>query len=383
MRPDELLNRGLPFNRKERFFTATVVPALLGPSWERLVEVLRHVAVESDHVIWTTDHANTQVFSEYGIGESILASDVRFEGLTVPRDTPDLVIYQPNRVLVGVEAKMFDVPGRAELLEQLSRQATVLAVLARALDLPEQYVHQVALLPNETATAVGPLPDGVRSLAWRDLLAICSEGPQWALDVLRFALDNWPDLAGTGKGASPDEIVVGERILHRYRLGDLTHAVMGRNRGLDGPEFIEDIDTESWRSHPYPVRLNGPAPNRNWFPVADFAERIDLVSPAARHVASWQVVADAIRQFGDEIAVREIHPGGGQSDVLALAAKGPWAPEAPAIWMNRIGSVQAVNPSAQLAGWVGLVERAGRADLLSDVQAHLRLTRRPPNATPD
>jgi len=374
--PEELLTNGLPFNRKERYFTGTIFPALvLGESLERLSRLFERLGIEAATPHWGVGDANTQVFTEYGAAESILAGDLLFGEASLLRDTPDIVIYQPGRLLVGIEAKMFEQPSRAGLVTQLARQREVLLPLAARLALPAEDVHQVLLLPEQTALRVGPLPSPVVSLTWTDIAGLYADGPVWALDVLVHALRNWHGLVGSSHGAGAHVYLTGAEIVRQYRSGELSRAVVGRQwGGLAGSRLKQDRSSGMWTAWPYQVRYEEKPPNGNWFPVEDFVRFMtDEVPPTLLHFRGWQLARDAARLFGDQILIREWHPAGGQSEVFELSRRDRFGRDEPAVWLGRLGSIKTSTPSRIDCGWEALVTHAGRASLLAEIGPYLQL----------
>ena len=374
--PEELLTNGLPFNRKERYFTGTIFPALvLGESLERLSRLFERLGIEAATPYWGVGVANTQVFTEYGAAESILAGDPLFGETSLLRDTPDIVMYQPGRLLVGIEAKMFEQPSRADLDTQLARQREVLLPLAAHLALSAEDVHQVLLLPEQTASRVGPLPSPILSLTWTEVAELYADGPMWALDVLVHALRNWHGLVGSSHGAGAHVYLTGAEIVRQYRTGELSGAVVGRQwGGLAGSRLKQDRSSGTWTTWPYQVRYEEEPPNGNWFPVEDFVRFMtDEVPLTLRHLLGWQLARDAARVFGDQFLIRERHPAGGQSDVFELSRRDGFGLDKPAVWLGRLGSIKTSTPSRIDCGWEALVTDTGRASLLAEIGPYLQL----------
>lgn len=320
------------------------------------------------------------MFTEYGIAESIRVDDPRFVGVTLERDTPDMVIYQPDRLLLGLEAKMFERVSGGNLRQQLTRQEEVLRALANGLNLPQEQVHQVALLPRQTADQIGLLP--VPVITWAELLILFHDGPRWALDVLDYALAHWLDLAGDRKGAGPDVYLTGAEIVRQFNSGEVTDGVMGRNLGLDGQPLREDQQSGAWRTKQYQVQFQAIPPNRNWFRILDFVNLLaaEETSSAVNQLVSWQVARDVVRLFDTQVLIRELHPGGGQYDVLALSRPdrlGREYGDDPALFMNRAGRIWAIPLDEPVANWAELLTEAGRGRIVTLTGHTLGLTSTP------
>jgi hypothetical protein len=63
----------------------------------------------------------------------------RFPEFTLGRDTPDVLIYMTGEpgLLLGLEAKMYDVPDKVSLENQLDRQEQLLLYIAQNIGDPE------------------------------------------------------------------------------------------------------------------------------------------------------------------------------------------------------------------------------------------------------
>jgi len=153
------------------------------------------------HVDARPDCANLQVFTEYGLQESIFGAAAR-QRFTVPpkaKDTPDILIFVAARapVLIALEAKMYDLPTRQALEEQMRRQREVVVdYLALALRVPAARVVHTCLLPEQLLQDAGYDVLSYPVVTWQALLAEFSKsrGEDYWLAVLRLALDSYPDL---------------------------------------------------------------------------------------------------------------------------------------------------------------------------------------------
>lgn len=104
----DLLNTALPMNRKERFFTGTVLPMVVcAGNFAHFDRFLKLVGAPDLPVIADPDSANVQLFTEYGFAESLMAA-ARFPTVPVGRDTPDFVVLIRGKLsaLIAVEAKI-------------------------------------------------------------------------------------------------------------------------------------------------------------------------------------------------------------------------------------------------------------------------------------
>ncbi|MDQ1539087.1 MAG: hypothetical protein QOE58_3480 [Actinomycetota bacterium] len=110
-----LLDETLPLNRKERFYTGTVLPAIVTAGDFAALDRLGVLMGAPGLIVRTAlEDCTVLFFTEYGISESAVgAARERFDGLPTGRDTPDIVILvtEPSPVLLAIEAKLYDRPG--------------------------------------------------------------------------------------------------------------------------------------------------------------------------------------------------------------------------------------------------------------------------------
>ncbi len=278
----------LPLNRKERYYTGTVLPALIAsdgllhlPRFLRLCGLdVEAVENRAGQVNGTQD---VQVFTEYSFAESILPDDrPRFAGAPLIGDAPDLVLTGPDWLL-AVEAKVFHRPTVAALNQQMSRQAALVNYWARWLRLDAARVRHVLLLPEQ-------LQRDRPSLVWpvvtwqrvRDAYAVAGDG-YW-LGVLRTALERYEQLASPEPtfGANADGRLTGDQIDALPTSETPEYGWVGRTGGLRGTAFAADRADGSWHTRSYEVRLAAPPPgSANWFTVAEFRAAVHERPPDA------------------------------------------------------------------------------------------------------
>jgi hypothetical protein len=270
----------LPFNRKERFFTGTVLPALVtSDGFRHLGALLRLCGLEVDVEPGLEGGQDLQFFTEYSFAESVYRPEDRDRWADRPSaaDTPDVVLTGPDWLL-AIEAKMYDVPDRGALADQMRRQRVLVDYWARTLRLGPARVRHVLLVPGELAGTAGGLGDAV--VTWERVLErYATIGPAYWVGTLKYALEAYSDLVARGStfGANKDGTCTGLQIAQGELDDDSgrTFTWMGRDGGLNGAALADDLKTGAWRTRRYEVRY-GPLPhNRNWFPISDFTQRID------------------------------------------------------------------------------------------------------------
>ncbi|GJQ61163.1 MAG: hypothetical protein SCALA702_02160 [Melioribacteraceae bacterium] len=144
----------LPMNRKERFFTGTVLPQIICRDnfklMYRFLELIEGFP-KNININPGSDFNNIQFLTEYSLKES---SSERFfgrtfSGLPDSKDTPDLVILftEPEMYLVVIEAKMYSSANEYDLKRQMQNQKKFVEVIAENLAIQEANIFHVALVP--------------------------------------------------------------------------------------------------------------------------------------------------------------------------------------------------------------------------------------------
>src|SRR4051794_6988663 len=102
----ELFATALPINRKERYYTGTVLPALLcADSMRHLSRLIDHLGLPELDIRVSPSDCTLEFFTEYSPVESAVGpAKGDFAGLAhLPKDTPDVVIFvsQPTPTLIA------------------------------------------------------------------------------------------------------------------------------------------------------------------------------------------------------------------------------------------------------------------------------------------
>ena len=273
----KLFDRRLPINRKERYYTGTVLPMIVASDgfkhFGKFLELCgtpRGVALEADPA-----SSNIQFFTEYGFKESLKdGAEERFDAPDGPH-APDLVVYIEGApsLLLGIEAKVFSQPSEADVREQLRVQRRLLSIMRDGVA-SQTGIYQVVLLPRGLGM---PNPiDGVSVLTWETVADSFRDvaHPYW-IEVLDEALRRYGGLVSTtGGGQYSDAKVLGRDVWEDHK-GRRKYSWMGRQGGLSGPELQNDISTGGWKTQRYEVRHHPLYYNRNWFPIAEFIKKIE------------------------------------------------------------------------------------------------------------
>lgn len=265
----------LPFNRKERYFTGTVLPMVVADAnFTHLPKLLELFGVSAQ--MTTGPMPKVQFLTEYGFAESIKTPEdhARWDG-TYAGDTPDVVIAGPDWLL-AIEAKMFHNPTAEALNQQMRRQAPLVDAWASKLGLPPEHVVHGLLLPERLHQRTH---EGLThpAVTWEQLLrAYRHLGPEHWVSVLEEALDRHEDLESTFSdtfGANKDAVMTGSEIIKDFQEGPGHVAYVGRAGGFHGPRFKEDVTSGVWATRKYEVRRD-PISATNWFPVAEFVNAV-------------------------------------------------------------------------------------------------------------
>ena len=248
----DMFGTALPLNRMERFYTGTVLPMLVASDgFAHLNRFLSLCDVPAIVEASRDGNQRLQFFTEYSFVESVFTDRdrARFPERPVDNDTPDIVLVGEDWML-AVEAKMFYKPSAVSLNEQMQRQRVIVDYVAEVLEISQDRVKHVLLLPQQLATAGITSP--VRT--WQALLASYSAvAPAYWVKMLHEALDRYDDLVSRGPafGQYRDATLTGAEITSAHQAGSLVYRYMGRFRGVDGPELVRDIADGSWRDRSY------------------------------------------------------------------------------------------------------------------------------------
>jgi hypothetical protein len=316
----DLLNETLPLNRKERFYTGTVLPGLLGEDLRGLRVLGELMGSPALDVKVSPQDCTVLMFTEYGLRESLIgpAAD-RFPDLPLGRDTPDIValITEPAPVVLAIEAKLYDRPGGHELRRQLDAQAALLLPLCERLSVllggQQVDLRHVALLPQQQRVALDLAPYPV--LTWQEVRAALAAGaPEYWLGQLDQALERYEELVSmsTSNAAAGR---TGEELVSLQQAGQTLFSAMGRQGGLAGQRLQEDVASGGWRTTTYQVAASPPPGNPNWFTVTDFvsllASRGELEDPPQFLLASVaHAQAVSRRVFGQGSVSEQLLEGG-------------------------------------------------------------------------
>ena len=288
--------------RSERYFTATLLPAILFHDGLRglgaFLELLGDRARRQDGCATERDRSGNAVPRRQGhpawrsetvevITEFHIARDLAFAGELETadtaassgqaselekRDAPALVIVLDDELVV-CEGKFFDPCDRATLNRQLRSQRRQVRYLFTVRPGLRAYRH-VAILPVE----FNEPPDCDAVLTWRDIADLAAKvlGPaHYVTGRLRAAVERYQALVGDPGVKNYDDILSLDAMLERCRvLGNVIH--VGHTGGevdlLRRPlAYLEDKPWK-WRD---PRTNTGVAIAKNWISGTRFVELIE------------------------------------------------------------------------------------------------------------
>jgi hypothetical protein len=282
---EKLLNEELPLNRKERFFTGTVLPMIVcKDSFKYLHALLSLIGVDEPlNISVEPGNENILFFSEYSFIESVAGeAQKRFSNLPTAKNTPDIIIFiknQNKKILIAIEAKMYDIPTSISLKQQMDNQGDILNYIANELNI-DTTCH-VALLPANLYNNVDTNIFHYKMITWEDVHSKYKTliGEDYFLKILSIALDNYDNLVSKGLQfrKNCEELYTGKFIYDGYKNGTLNNNifVMGRDLGLSGPKLLNDVRSGEWENRKYETSLENKPINRHWFYVKDFIKLVD------------------------------------------------------------------------------------------------------------
>jgi hypothetical protein len=215
--------------------------------------------------------------------ESVIGQDEsRFQGLPKKKNTPDIIILirdERVKILVAIEAKMYDIPNAQKLKSQMDEQHNILDYLQKKLHIENDKVYHVALLPSGLYENIDKDYLQFKMITWEDVYSIYKEllGDDYFLEILRLALSRYPDLVSKGVQYRKycENLYQGRFIYENYKNETLDKRIMGRELGLHGDKLANDIKNGGWENQYYETSSATEPFNRNWFYIKDFIKLVD------------------------------------------------------------------------------------------------------------
>ena len=281
MQYDQLKQRlqsELPINRKERFYTGTVLPSILfHKGLSNLFRFLREIKGFPVDINENSTQDNLLFYTEYNLKESAGKKSVGVEMDTVTGDTPDVIIeiLEPQKVFVIIEAKMFTNLTQNDFGKQIAAQKrAIIDILKRKYDLDDKQIFHIALTPTKLGfkTTID-----YQVVNWEFLLD--SEDidlrDNYFANFLRFALEHYDRLVSdqSWMASTVESQMPG---FHVYANGVAENTLwVGRKGGKRTIE--EDVKKGAWRYKLYAINTQKPQGGQrgNWISSREFAAIID------------------------------------------------------------------------------------------------------------
>ena len=264
-------NNELPFNRKERFYTGTVLPALLfHKGLSNFYTFLRQIkgfpleineAATKDYFLFYTEYNLKESAGERSVGRKIYAPT---------NETPDVVIeiLKPVKVFIIIEAKMFENTTTTKVSNQIKRQEKYVGeVLQNEFKLQTNQIFHIALVPKKLGISERKY---FRVINWDIFLEdqFSNLTSCYFYNYLKFSLENYDDLVSIRVG--PD--TTGLEIYKLTKQGE--RFWVGREGGADSID--KDGKNGSWAIHEYYTNPAKPKSGRrgNWITNDEFVRII-------------------------------------------------------------------------------------------------------------
>ena len=277
------LEKELPLNRKERFYTGTVLPSLLfHKGLSIFYDFLKSLRGFPEEINEINTGDNFLFYTEYNLKESAGQRNVGEKIETATKDSPDCIIefLTPVKLFVVVEAKMFSKASQTGLKRQMSaQQKAVISVLKSTYKLTDQQILHIALVPK--ALGITECVD-YQVVYWDFFIEekmFSKLQDNRFFNYLMFALDHYGELVqkgGTGKLKHVEGYLSGEEIYRKAKQRNIIW--IGRQGGKKN--FLADIQTDKWRSRQY--CFSSRKPDRGmpgqWINSNEFIKMIDTVA---------------------------------------------------------------------------------------------------------
>jgi len=281
------LKHELPLNRKERFYTGTILPMLLfHKGLNNFYTFLRAIKDFPPEINEAETKDNFLFYTEYNLKESAGDRNVGRRIVADTKDTPDVIveILKPTRLFIIIEAKMFEKINQSKLNGQVSRQRKYIAEpLKETFQLEDNQIFHIALVPKALRIEDSKYYQVINWEFFIDNRLPNVEGNLF-YNYLRFALENYSHLVQKSTWVLPDhakedEKMTGEAIYENGK--NLANLWVGRRGGR--LTFRKDIQTGKWRRRKYFTNLIKPdrGLTGQWISSMDFAEMVDRYSEEA------------------------------------------------------------------------------------------------------
>jgi hypothetical protein len=280
----------LPLNRKERFYTGTVLPQII--CYDNFKYINRFLNLipnfpKDVQIFPNASNNNILIQTEYSFKESRIEKHFikKYEGDFETKDTPDIIILitTPEPILILIEAKMYNATTPKSLIDQMKNQEWIINTLNKGLSIKKENIFHLGLVPHgliNDKNAILPF----QLIHWEEIVSTYKDilSDNYFLNVLVVALKKYNDLkskSGEGfnsYGKNMESKLSGEQIFKLHNEGKSFW--VGRNYGLYGDKLRSDKESGKWRTFKYEVNFSAEEkPNNNWFRASDFIKFLSEV----------------------------------------------------------------------------------------------------------
>jgi len=274
---EKILQKELPMNRKERFYTGTVLPALLfNNGLSNFFRFLSGIPGLPESVNEKATGNDFLFYTEYNLKESGGSKSAGAKIAAPTRDTPDVLIeILSPRVFIIIEAKMFENLTQDKFnLQMKAQRKAVIEPLMAAFHVGEEQIFHLALLPRKLGFQSNP---DYHIMHWETFL----DDPGLAtknccfINYLRYALENMDTLQGNAafRASTVTSHRLGAQIIEDYK-NNATFWI-GRKGGAEA--IRKDIKSGKWRRFEYSCNSESPAEGKRgqWIPVKEFIQLVE------------------------------------------------------------------------------------------------------------
>ena len=272
------LNEELPINRKEKFYTATILPSLLFHNGlSNFYHFLKQIINFPPEINERETGDNFLFYTEYNLKESAGKKSVGIEIETDSGETPDVLIeiLKPSKVFVIIEAKMFQNLNQNEFSRQMkSQRNVVIKALKKKFHLNDDKIFHIGLVPKELNFC-----DTIdyQIINWEifNFKTFKLRG-NYSHNFLRFALENYSTLVAdksTKQASTVKGYIKGSELYDMAKKGEILW--IGRKGGK--LSIQNDVSQGIWRNKNYCWNENKPSKGMqgNWISNDVFASIID------------------------------------------------------------------------------------------------------------
>jgi|GEM_PF-836897 len=277
----------LPLNRKEKFYTGTVLPQIICHEnfkyFNLFTNLIRNfpLGIEIKTDLWDN---NIQFFTEYSLKESVVSGLAKtFVELPKTKETPDLIIVitKPELILIVVEAKVYNPTDADSLSKQMQNQVKIISSIKKTINIRDENVFHIGIVPKKLINK--RLIKEFQLLYWEDILESYSIilKDNYFFNLLVLAMKKFDDLflsssgQHTSYGKNMDSNMSGLEIVKMFST--TKKFWVGRHGGLTGDALLNDKNSGIWKTKKYEVNISSSvAPNRNWFSAEEFIRFMEV-----------------------------------------------------------------------------------------------------------